>query len=144
MRKYRSPFIHASNRHFNEIFHMTLSIQHNLYIVPPSSRETITRRKKKRWFLKLRSFSSVESRVKEWWWSLCVCVCWACQEGQRPEAYKNTDQGTSLVVQWLRNCLPNTRNISWIPGWKTKIPHAPGSTKPSPATRESLHSAVKT
>ena len=83
---------------------LRFSIWHYLYntiytVVPPRSRETIMRRKKKRWFLKLRSFTSVKSRVKERWWSLfvcvsvCMCVCWGCQEGQRPKAYRNTDRG---------------------------------------------------
>lgn len=41
-------------------------LENTIYtVVPPSSRETIMRRKKKRWFLKLKSFTSVKSRVKE-------------------------------------------------------------------------------
>ena len=33
-------------------------------------------------------------------------------------------EGTSLVVQWLRVCLAMWGMWVWIPGWRTKIPHA--------------------
>ena len=33
--------------------------------------------------------------------------------------------GTSLVVQWLRLCLP-MQGRRFNPGWGTKIPHAAG------------------
>ena len=32
--------------------------------------------------------------------------------------------GTSLVVHWLRLCVPNTKDEDLIPGWETKISHA--------------------
>ena len=41
--------------------------------------------------------------------------------------------GTSPVVQWLRIHL--SRDVHWIPGWGTKIPHTCRATKPT-ETRE--------
>ena len=36
----------------------------------------------------------------------------------------NQPQGASLAVQWLRCCIPQTGDVGFIPGWRTKIPHA--------------------
>ena len=33
---------------------------------------------------------------------------------------KNQDIGSSLVVQWLRLCAPNARDLGSIPGWGTR------------------------
>ena len=33
--------------------------------------------------------------------------------------------GTSLDILWLGFCAPNARGTGSIPGWGTKIPHAP-------------------
>ena len=38
--------------------------------------------------------------------------------------------GTSLVLQWLRICLPVWEGTGSIPGWGTKIPHARGYYTP--------------
>ena len=37
---------------------------------------------------------------------------------------RSMDEGTSLVVQWLRIRLPGHGDTSLIPGWGTKILHA--------------------
>ena len=34
-------------------------------------------------------------------------------------------RGTCLVVQWLGLCASTSENMGLIPGWGTKIPHAP-------------------
>ena len=33
--------------------------------------------------------------------------------------------GTCPVVHWLRLCIPNAEGMGSIPGWGTRIPHAP-------------------
>ena len=42
--------------------------------------------------------------------------------------YLNKKWGTSLAVQWLRLCIPNTGSLGTIPGRKTEIPHAATKT----------------
>ena len=37
--------------------------------------------------------------------------------------------GTSLVVQWLRLCTPNTGDMGSIPDWGIKIPYVVGHKK---------------
>ena len=37
---------------------------------------------------------------------------------------KDNNEGTSLVVQWLRLCASNAKDEGLIPGQGTKIPHA--------------------
>ena len=44
--------------------------------------------------------------------------------GKTNNNFKNTLQGTSLAVQWLRLCASNVRGTGLIPGRGTKIPHA--------------------
>ena len=39
------------------------------------------------------------------------------------------NEGTSLVVQWLRLHAPNAEGMGLIPGQGTKIPHAVGVAK---------------
>ena len=41
-----------------------------------------------------------------------------------PRLFKITDEGISLVVQWLKICLPNAGGVCLIPGWGVKISHA--------------------
>jgi len=36
---------------------------------------------------------------------------------------KKIKEGSSLAVEWLRLHAPNTRVMSSVPGWETKIPH---------------------
>ena len=50
---------------------------------------------------------------------------------------KNQCLGTSLVVQWLRICLPIQRTCS-VPGWGIEIPITSGQLSPHPKTREAL------
>ena len=38
-------------------------------------------------------------------------------------AFKNSCEGTSLVVQWLWLHAANAGGVGSIPGWGTKIPH---------------------
>ena len=58
---------------------------------------------------------------------------------------------TSLVAPWLRICLANAEDVGSIPGWGSKILHAPGqgsprtmrSNKKSPcAASKTLHSQI--
>ena len=37
--------------------------------------------------------------------------------------------GTSLGVQWLRLCTPNTGDMGSVPGWGIKIPYVVGHKK---------------
>ena len=37
---------------------------------------------------------------------------------------KKEEEGTSLMVQWLRLCAPNLGGTGSIPGQEIKIPHA--------------------
>ena len=39
--------------------------------------------------------------------------------------FKKLKLGTSLLIQWLRICLPNAGNVGLVSGG-TKIPHATG------------------
>ena len=41
---------------------------------------------------------------------------------------KKIKEGSSLAVEWLRLHAPNTRVMSSVPGWETKIPHAASKT----------------
>ena len=47
---------------------------------------------------------------------------------------------TSLVIQWLRICLPVQRNSGSIPGQGTRSPHAIEQLSLGAMTTESLHS----
>ena len=38
--------------------------------------------------------------------------------------YQTSQVGTSLVVQWLRLHVSNTRGVGSNPGWASRIPHA--------------------
>ena len=49
----------------------------------------------------------------------------------RTQLQKIKTSGTSLVIQWLRLWASNEGDMGCIPGWGSKIPHAPwcGKTK---------------
>ena len=52
--------------------------------------------------------------------SICSCACW-------PSVWllqKNVYSWSSLTVQWLGPCASTAGDMSSIPGWGTKIPHA--------------------
>ena len=38
---------------------------------------------------------------------------------------RNINTGTSLVLQWLRLCMPNVGGVGFLPGWGTRsyMPH---------------------
>ena len=43
---------------------------------------------------------------------------------QQLQQFSRKQDGTSLVVQWLRLCTSTAEGTVSIPGWGTKIPHA--------------------
>ena len=48
---------------------------------------------------------------------------------QEKSYHQKSSPGISLVVQWLRICLPMQGTLLWHPDGGTKIPHAMGATK---------------
>ena len=53
-----------------------------------------------------------------------------CMVDNRDFVSNNADiLGSSLVVQWLRLCVPNSRSMGSIPSEGTKIPHATGHSQ---------------
>ena len=52
--------------------------------------------------------------------------------------FRRSWKGISLVIQWLRLCVPNTGDLGLIPGQGTKIPQA--ATKSSHAATKTWHS----
>ena len=52
-----------------------------------------------------------------------------CHSGvARPQLFREQcrkwEEGTSLVVQWLRFCTSTAGVVGSIPGWETKVPQA--------------------
>ena len=50
---------------------------------------------------------------------------------QEKSYHQKSSPGTSLVVLWLRICLPMQGTLVWYPDGGTKIPHMMGATKPT-------------
>ena len=66
-------------------------------------------------------------------------------DGKKNNSAKNKVQNrikarTSLVIQWLRICLPVQRNSGSIPGQGTRIPHAIEQLSLGVMTTEPQHS----
>ena len=79
------------------------------------------------WFYKGPQVSSLWSSV--YWlplWAEDKLQCIWEKLTQHCKSKQNCSVGTSLVVQWLRLCLPMQWGMSSIPDWEVKIPHASG------------------
>ena len=57
--------------------------------------------------------------------------------------FKHMSHGTSLVAQWLRLCVSNTRAVGSIPGRGTKILYVTLHSQKKKKKKDASHSAAR-